>query len=1074
MISTKSYRVFTSGSAIALAVGLASTAHAAGDPELKSGLDPYIVVTDGIELNDPPPEGAYDSIVDVTGVGQMVTQPDPNSFSVGLCTGTLINPRTVIFAAHCVNDIPAEDYGAASGGTPMSFGFSAYNLPAVREWIGLGESAPYQTHPELNIYNVEQVWYDTRSLPTTFLEADVALATLDTHADNVPTWTMLFSPLTEETHAIVNGYGSRGVGSEGDIGIDWRRRVAENMISVLGSLDDVDEWLYGPGEYGLPQTLYQLDFDNPGGRDDPDYGIEGAGYDFDVLDGDALPLEGITAGGDSGGPLIADEAFDKPVVVGVLSGGSRYFSEQLFSTYGTTSFYQPLFMFWESIVANNSYVYASANPGISNWNRPSHWVQTMDPNYAISVGGELVNALPGFEEPGVTDQTPKFGVVCDTDDDCHDISGEGVRLRGQPNSVFVPGGPGSDRFVPNNVVADPDAGVKARYYEVTLSANGQTVLSDSKTIDRLNLGGLAMLRVRNNGDLTVWGDYTQTGGTLELNGSLSTGEAFMQFGLLQGSGVFDPTYFTNFAGYIAPGELTRAGRLTIQGDVILSSASVTVFNLERTRSDVLAVEGDDDNEGIISLGGLAAFLPGEFSGPRFGEEYTIVTAEGGVQETFDTAFWAGVGVLFPELDYDSNQVTVAIKAGSFADYLAKNGVSDPYALAFGGAFDDLRTNNYADLANVFGAIDMMGAADLASTFRGNSAAVAGDLAVSDERQNAYVRQLVSDRLSIMGQAGTGGTMRQLGMAGELATGRNVDRSADSQRSFAQSYQPRAVAGLKLPEQVSGFVSSGYRRMNDTAAGTGSRNESGTWHMAMGLEVALDERNALGSAFGYSRGQRQVQGSLAEIASSNAAIYASHRLGGGAYVGGQVSLAYSALDADQAPTFGNSRFALDSHALSYAGEVELGYNHSMGGLTLTPRSRLEYESYAVDGFQDRQANFAMAVDGIERRGLDWRNGLKLTGSTSLGYASEWSFQPELQVDYVRRLSGNDTSIDLRFLEASQLGINVPIRLHDASYGEVRGGLKLTNGRFSLGAALETQMGQDLYRDDRGVINVAFAF
>ena len=94
--------------------------------------------------------------------------------------------------------------------------------------------------------------------------------------------------------------------------------------------------------------------------------------------------------------------------------------------------------------------------------------------------------------------------------------------------------------------------------------------------------------------------------------------------------------------------------------------------------------------------------------------------------------------------------------------------------------------------------------------------------------------------------------------------------------------------------------------------------------------------------------------------------------------------------------------------------------------------------------------------------------------SLGYASEWSFQPELQVDYVRRLSGNDTSIDLRFLEASQLGINVPIRLHDASYGEVRGGLKVTNGRFSLGAALETQMGQDLYRDDRGVVNVAFAF
>ena len=46
----------------------------------------------------------------VTGIGQMITigQVDSSTAFLGLCTGTLINPRTVITAAHCVFDRPAH------------------------------------------------------------------------------------------------------------------------------------------------------------------------------------------------------------------------------------------------------------------------------------------------------------------------------------------------------------------------------------------------------------------------------------------------------------------------------------------------------------------------------------------------------------------------------------------------------------------------------------------------------------------------------------------------------------------------------------------------------------------------------------------------------------------------------------------------------------------------------------------------------------------------------------------------------------------------------------------------------
>lgn len=90
-------------------------------------LDPQIVIA-----NPGTPTTALDNAVDVTGVGQMVV--DIGGGFIGLCTGTLINPRTVIFAAHCVNDEAATGYGANSGGTPISFGFSSNNLPALREW----------------------------------------------------------------------------------------------------------------------------------------------------------------------------------------------------------------------------------------------------------------------------------------------------------------------------------------------------------------------------------------------------------------------------------------------------------------------------------------------------------------------------------------------------------------------------------------------------------------------------------------------------------------------------------------------------------------------------------------------------------------------------------------------------------------------------------------------------------------------------------------------------------------------------------------------------------------------------
>jgi subtilase-type serine protease len=1103
---------------------------------------PAIISNNNLDPNAFPPGGVLNS--GITGVGQQIAfvQSSPTAAGLSLCTGTLINPRTVITAAHCLNTRPAHMYGSNTGtgggvngnfgaitsitsnpdgtftvnraplltqGVPLSFGFQATNrcLQTIAGVNGattvagngcMAETGAYETWRNANfttstehsIYNVNQVWYDPRSLgPNSagFLEADVALATLDTPALGIPTWTMLFTPLTAETHALSVGYGINGTSATGQgatpcttncsvLGaIDYRRRMVENALSVLGSLQDRNAWLFGPASAGpLHQSLYMLDFDSPAGQ--AAYTGTFNNYDFDVFNGAALPREGTTAGGDSGGPLVVDQLFDRPVTVGVLSGGSRFHNGQRFSTYGTHSFYQPLFLFWDVIVANNPYVYAGAVAGNGNWEDPAHWVQLMDPNYAIAVEGALVNSLPDTPALGVSGNTVKFGEVCRPGDICTDLASDDTATPppvGSGTPVFIAGGPGTTNFVPDNVepVNSADAAVhrRARYYDVHLTQAGTTTLSSTRTIDALTLDGNATaLNIAASGTLNVLGEVNQWQGWTHVNGLLSSGlDAFIGSGVLSGHGTIRAPFVTVGAAVVAPGGGNTIGTLTVNGDLILSSASTLHINVKPEFSDRLLVTANASagSDGILALNnGSVVFSRAADAKPsKFGGTWVIASAEGGVDGKFGSAT-AGPGVVKLKLTYTANDVIASMSANSFLSVLSSPSATQ---IAFANALDTLRYTSYSNLWNLYGGIDYMDGSQVAATFEALTPRIYGETKLLHDRQSRQLLGNVTDRLSLLGTGRAKGISFS-GTAGALAQNRD-GLSAKAQLGLASTN----AVNLPTVTGLSGFVAVGGDNVrssygNSELIGAGQRSR----YFASGVEAPMGDV-MVGTAIGFAEATTSAGADEAKTRVTQAAAYASLPVSKNAYVGGYVAAERASTDTMRltTDTVATLQVSGATESSRYMAAAEAGFRTGIGrGLSLNPRAQLGFSHYALSGFESG-GETALELNGLKVNRIESRLGARLDGETKLG---KWALRPNLQADYVRLLSGARNGMSVSFAAAPDYDFVLPLTNSGSGWMEVKGGVELTRGAFTLGLSGQATAGDAPISDQRGAIDLTFKF
>ena len=423
-------------------------------------------------------------------------------------------------------------------------------------------------------------------------------------------------------------------------------------------------------------------------------------------------------------------------------------------------------------------------------------------------------------------------------------------------------------------------------------------------------------------------DWNILGGTLSVNAVINGLVTVNASGTLGGTGTIDNVIVND--GVLAPGN--SIGTLNVAGSLTFSAASSYMVEISGASSDLTRVTG------VATLGGATVVV---VPSGTVAKQYTILTATGGIPDTFNPVVTGVSSNLNPTLSYDTSNV-----------YLN-------FALNYGGGLNVNQRNVANALTNFFNTTGGI-PAGFASLSPVGLTQVSGELATGSQQatfdaMNLFL-SLMSDPFVAGRHSGFGGNADAIPFADESALGYAAKKPRAARDAFAKFPTKADVGRNDLFDQRWSVWGAAFGGGSSTSGNTALGSNDATARV-FGFAAGADYRLSPDTLAGFALAGGGTNFSVSGFGSGRSDLFQAgafirHNIGN-AYVTAAAAYGWQDVTTERTVTVaGFERLRAQFNANAYSGRIEGGYRYLTPWMGITPYAAGQFTTYSLPAYAEQ--------------------------------------------------------------------------------------------------------------------------